>query len=297
MLGPYRRYFRQTLLGCTTESCPAAQQPVARDPPDAATIAFSLAQTSQAYTCPHAEAVPDTFGVSLGDLEQLYNECQATGDFEAMSRMVSNTFGTSPSLASSFLDTTGSVDKYSVQQAYALLIHKCPSNVKEAFLKGILEQLRLLKSLDLTPNVDTSKLLPLLVILLQNPLLLDPESHAEVLPSVCEVLCKLPQYHHPVLCHDLLIPPSSHIIVANGPIHNKDDHEYMARELEHLIGIFHHFVTLRLLSRTDDNMTPNRDVAIMNATKCLAMFCILLVAFHPELFPTIGCSLSFTLFP
>ena len=36
MLGPYRRYFRQALLGCTTEGCPASQQPVARDPPDAA---------------------------------------------------------------------------------------------------------------------------------------------------------------------------------------------------------------------------------------------------------------------
>ncbi|RUS35430.1 hypothetical protein BC938DRAFT_483803 [Jimgerdemannia flammicorona] len=272
MLGTYRRHFRQALLGCSATDCPAFNTPSpSHEPSDAAAIAFSFIQSRTPCECPHAnpaESGGEPVGISLEDLERFYNEGQSTGDFGEMCSMVTDAFGKSLKLASSFLDANGSVDKTSVQQVYVLLIHKSPANVTAAFLAATLEQLTLLKAHDITS--DSSKLLSLLIILLQNPLLLDPMSHAELLPTMCEVLSKLPQFHHPILCQELLTPPTSQPGAADATA--AENREYMARELERLIGIFQHFITLRLLSRTDDSMTPNRDVAVMNATKCLSMF-------------------------
>ncbi|RUS35429.1 hypothetical protein BC938DRAFT_483803 [Jimgerdemannia flammicorona] len=252
MLGTYRRHFRQALLGCSATDCPAFNTPSpSHEPSDAAAIAFSFIQSRTPCECPHAnpaESGGEPVGISLEDLERFYNEGQSTGDFGEMCSMVTDAFGKSLKLASSFLDS--------------------PANVTAAFLAATLEQLTLLKAHDITS--DSSKLLSLLIILLQNPLLLDPMSHAELLPTMCEVLSKLPQFHHPILCQELLTPPTSQPGAADATA--AENREYMARELERLIGIFQHFITLRLLSRTDDSMTPNRDVAVMNATKCLSMF-------------------------
>ncbi|KAL1919135.1 uncharacterized protein VTP21DRAFT_2517 [Calcarisporiella thermophila] len=202
--------------------------------------------------------------LQLDTLKQLIAESEATGDFKKFGRIVHDVFSDCKRLSASFCEPGKLLDFKNVQECYNIIISKCPRDVANCLITGTLSLLDRVKHGTHAIEADC---LPVFLIILENPLLMDPANQSEadrsistkVLGHLCEVMCKLPPPFREKLCRHLVagIETRRHEVTMH---------------FQHVVSVFQHFITLRLLSRIDHTVTPNKDQAVINATMCLDMF-------------------------
>ncbi|CAG8508897.1 14076_t:CDS:10 [Ambispora leptoticha] len=274
------RYFNQLQQGCGKKPdcpniyCASNINVPRRDPNEAAALAVTLARNGNSHIC--ANLLNDESSskrnklplesLELSELELLI----ANGKISHLKDSIINVFSNSSRLANSFKQMNCEfkekcpVDVEEIRLAYHLIIHKCTdTKVKEATLSGIASLLKKFKSgYELVKN----EILHIFITILQNPLLMDPTSHAEVMPLLVDILANLTPSKKQILSKYLIAeqPPRKH---NNGEsFYKRSGCAESAQDMYYYVSLFHHFITLRLLS---SNVTPNKDEAVMDATKCL----------------------------
>ncbi|CAG8527024.1 7036_t:CDS:10 [Ambispora gerdemannii] len=280
------RYFKQLQQGCGKKPdcpniyCASNLNVPRRDPNEAAALAVTLARNGNSHICANLlndensskrNKLRKVFelpfeSLELSKLEMLIEN----GKLSHLKDSIINVFSNSSRLANSFKQVNSEfkekcpVDIEEIRLAYHLMIHKCSdSKVKEATLSGTASLLKKFKS-----GYETVKneILHIFITILQNPLLMDPASHAEVMPLLVDILANLTSSKKQIL---------SKYLIAERPPTKKHNDELIykrsgctesAQDMYYYVSLFQHFITLRLLSST---VTPNKDEAVMDATKCL----------------------------
>ncbi|KAK9708462.1 hypothetical protein K7432_009630, partial [Basidiobolus ranarum] len=309
-----KRYFWQVMYGCSLQRCtnrycasnPAFKQ---RDPNEAAALSLTLAEEGKTYMCPDI-ANPgndlsmqelhfnnnvsrkigrDTFDeftstdtqvrLQMGVLRSMVSEGHFSKNYKLLDQALYCTFGNVDNLSSSFSQTNPElrkicpVDLISVKQAYEMVIQQCPKRTRNAILSGTM--LLFEKLLAKVELIEEQHLIIFLMVLM-NPLLMDPVEHHDIMPKLCDVLLSLPLPFHKRLCDYISAPlPTDSFSFMNL---NKDPnvpHPVTCEYFQHYVSVFQQFITMRLLLRTDENITPNRNEAVMKATKCLEIFYVL----------------------
>ncbi|CAO3657776.1 unnamed protein product [Umbelopsis ramanniana] len=167
------------------------------------------------------------------------------------------------------------VDKQQVRQAYALLLRHCPPQVVDALNRSIIQLLDLItRSKD---TVDESYI-PILVILFQHESLFETQFGDMILAKLLETIVVLPANVQDMLCEQLTcacgqeedLPMDDPI-----PLHDAQE-EYPSnqeiQQFQHLLDGVQRFISMRLRNKPTPDTTPNRDHAVVSATKCLASF-------------------------
>ncbi|CAG8450723.1 5254_t:CDS:10 [Paraglomus occultum] len=294
------RYCKQLTTGCLRRNCVnpycASNSNFTRlDNHEAMVLAHKLAAQGESHICNNAmddNSNGSTMCKRLNDadisshdtlnyaiLETLYNDCKERGDYNDLYRNVYNVFSNHSKLANSFKQ----MDPYYREQcplnieetrkSYNLIIKECPDNKgSKTLVTATIELLERIKSSYETLQIET---LACFIIILQNPLLMDHAEHADIMPLLVEIIAGLPESRKKILCQYFLAerPNKSKSYNENKTDSikgNDDDAKATLREdFRYYVILFQQFITLRLWTRAT---TPNKDKAVMNATRCLSMF-------------------------
>ncbi|CAG8566638.1 1145_t:CDS:10 [Paraglomus brasilianum] len=294
------RYYRQLTNGCLRRNCVnpycASNSNFTRcDNHEAMVLAQSLAAQGESHICNNAmddnsngstmskllddADIPTHDTLNYAILETLYNDCKERGDYSDLYRIVYNVFSNHSKLANSFKQMDPyykeqcPLDIEGIGKSYNLIAKDCPDKKgSKTLVTATIELLERIKSSYETLQIET---LACFIIILRNPLLMDPAEHADVMPLLVEIIAGLPESRKKILCQYFLAerPSKSKSYNENKTESIKgndgDAKATLREDFRHYVILFQHFITLRLLTRAT---TPNKDKAVMNATRCLSMF-------------------------
>ncbi|KAI0232047.1 hypothetical protein L0F63_005919 [Massospora cicadina] len=187
-------------------------------------------------------------------------------EFEPLGRTIYKVFSRIDLLASSFaqqaeeLRPGSPVDLEAVREAYEIILRERP-NLNSSLLFGTAT---LLDKLELGLEVIREQHIPALLIVLLNPLLMEPSNHPEILSKFCDVFSRLGDKYLPLL--------AKYIVARRFVRHDPElEAAHRARDFQHMVSVFQHLITMRLLVKPDPAATPNRDELVMRATSCLGL--------------------------
>ncbi|ORY03884.1 HECT-domain-containing protein [Basidiobolus meristosporus CBS 931.73] len=122
----------------------------------------------------------------------------------------------------------------------------------------------------------TEHSLIIFLMVLLNPLLMDPVEHHDIMPKLCDALLAQPLAFQKRLCSYISAKPTtddSNVLILDPD--QEVPHPVTCEFFQHYVSVFQQFITMRLLLRADESITPNKNEAVMKATKCLEILCVL----------------------
>lgn len=207
--------------------------------------------------------------LQLEDLQTLQAEAKRIGDYEPFTQLVYTIFSRVNLLSASYsqkdekLRSSCPLDIEQVRLGYEFITKECPKVIGASILSGTAT---LFDKLKLGLEVIREQQLPALFIVLLNPLLMDPSNHHEILPKFCDIFSGL--------C-DKYISIFTNYIIAQRFVNSDPEFEkrHRSKDFQHIVSVLQQFITMRLLAKTDQTITPNKDEFVMKATTCLGILC------------------------
>ncbi|KAJ9077981.1 hypothetical protein DSO57_1011273 [Entomophthora muscae] len=203
-------------------------------------------------------------------LETLKNnllQAQQSGEFETFAQTVYTVFSRINLLSSSFtqrdedLRQQCPVDLEQVKESYDFILKECPKMICASILSGTAT---LFDKLKLGLEVIREQHLSALLIVLLNPLLMEPSNHSEILPKFCDIFAGL--------CDKYLSLLTKYIVTKRFASHDPArEASRRGKDFQHMVSVFQQFITMRLLMKSDQSVTPNKDEFVMKATTCLGL--------------------------
>jgi len=258
-----RRYFSQLTEGCGRRGCPnrlcfsCVDGPGKLDRTAAALRSLELAQGSVHHLC---DEQPPFLHLEL--VRELIGEARRTGEWRPLEKEVSGVFSNSMALNHSFMqsdaerqgcaaelqvpvDGTSGLDVPAIIQTYCELLRLQSSDIVSALMNATDSLLRTLQVAQLSqPSfVSDGAALRQFVILLLNPVLLEPQYHKQILLPLLSLLAALP-------------PPCVDRLVCWWSL-------LPCRQLEQMLFVCQQFLTVRLCH------TQRIDDAVMAVTRVL----------------------------
>ena len=258
-----RRYFVQLVDGCGRKGCPnrycftCVDGPGRLDRTAAALRSLELAQGSTHHLC---DEQPPFLHLEL--VRELVAEAARTGEVRPLQKEVSGVFSNADALNRSFLlsdaarqaaakelrvpiESTSGLDTQAVSEAYCELLRLQSTEVIAAVMNATDSLLRTLQVAQLSqPSfISDGAALRQFVILLLNPLLLEPQYHKQILLSLLSLAAALPPPCVDRLAFWLSLLPT--------------------RQLAQMVTIVQQFLTVRLCH------TQRIDDAVIAATRVL----------------------------
>ncbi|KAG2181863.1 hypothetical protein INT44_008679 [Umbelopsis vinacea] len=220
--------------------------------------------------------------IDLQQLEEIQAQCDRNQDYSALNSLIQVVFTNPDQLSKSFpqklggsIDGSIGVDKQHVRQAFALLLRHCPPQVVDALNRSIIQLLDLItRSKDI---VDESYI-PIFVILFQHDSLFETQFGDMILAKLLETIVVLPASVQDMLCEQLTcacgqeedLTMDDSIAVHDGQEAYPSNQEI--QQFQHILDGIQRFISMRLRNKPTPDTTPNRDHAVVSATKCLAAF-------------------------
>lgn len=95
---------------------------------------------------------------------------------------------------------------------------------------------------------------------------MEPSNHSEILPKFCDIFAGL--------CDKYLSLLTKYIITRRFPTPDPERETVRrGKDFQHMVSVFQQFITMRLLMKSDQSLTPNKDEFVMKATTCLGLLC------------------------
>ena len=262
-----RRYFKQLTEGCGKPGCPnrhcfsCVDGPSPLDRTAAALKSLELAQGSMHHEFLCDEQPPF---LHLEFLRSLIADARRTGEWRPLEKEISAVFSNAEALHRSFLldnaarqaaadrlevpvESTSGLDTDAIGEAYCELLRLKSSDVIDALMnatKTLLNTMRIAQGSQPTFISDGPALRQLMILLL-NPLLLEPQYHKTIMLSLVSLVAALPPPCVDRLAFWLSLLP--------------------VQQLEHAVDVCQQFLTVRLCH------TQRIDDAVIAATRVLGM--------------------------
>eukprot|EP00026_Physarum_polycephalum_P001014 Phypoly_transcript_01015.p1 GENE.Phypoly_transcript_01015~~Phypoly_transcript_01015.p1 ORF type:complete len:708 (+),score=135.75 Phypoly_transcript_01015:84-2207(+) len=251
-----QRYFKQLNQGCgrincTNPMCASNPSYIKQDPTSTAVTALNLAKTTHNLCTPPPE-------LDLPLLQSMIAEAKENKNYTPLIRKIGSVFSNPDVLKNCFLCTSleGDVtvkpgqifydlDIGAVREAYKLILDLDETDVNNALISANGRLASQLKHIAHTINKPED--LRQLIILLENPQLVDPETHREILGPLLACIATLPSAQTNTLTQWF-----------SG---------YNADQFRKLVGLVQQFITLHILMQNPSVL--NREPAIIVATKVL----------------------------
>ncbi|KAK9768573.1 hypothetical protein K7432_000714 [Basidiobolus ranarum] len=298
---------------CTNRYCASNPAFAQRDPNEAAALSLSLAEEGDIYLCPDISELGGDLSMhdmkskdqrSLGDsrkrvrdtfdefnntetnmkldsdaLSSMISECHSTKNYRPLYQTLYCVFGNLDNLSRSFqqanpeLQKTYPVDLFAVKQAYEMVIQQCPKRARNAILSGTTV---LFEKILAKVEVIKEQHLVIFLMVLMNPLLMDPVEHHDIMPKLCDALLSQSLPLQKRLCDYISAPlTTDHSHFFSLDADPKAPHPVTCEFFQHYVSVFQQFITMHLLLRPDESITPNKNEAVMKATKCLEVLYVL----------------------
>ncbi|KAH8548788.1 hypothetical protein BGW37DRAFT_522980 [Umbelopsis sp. PMI_123] len=220
--------------------------------------------------------------IDLHQLEEIQAQCDRIQDYSALNSLIQVVFTNPDQLSKSFpqrtgetIDTHSRIDKQQVRQAYVLLLRHCPPQVVDALNRSIIQLLDLIiRNKD---SIDHSHV-PILIILFQHESLFETQFGDMILAKLLDIIVILPVAIQDLLCEQLTSATGEEEDMAmdDTTVINEIQGEYPSnqeiQQFQYLLDGIQRFISMRLRNKPTPDTTPNRDHAVISATKCLSAF-------------------------